>query len=52
MGIANYRVNEKVNVFNTIMKNMLFNFIPHETITCDNKRSTLDKQKYQTINPK
>ena len=30
---ANNSVNEKVNMFNTTIKNILSNYIPHETIT-------------------
>ena len=30
-------VNEKVNIFNTTIKNILPNFIPHEIITCDDR---------------
>ena len=30
---ANNSVNEKVNMFNTSIKNILSNYIPHETIT-------------------
>ena len=33
----NNSVNEKVNIFNTIIKNILSNYIPHETITCDDR---------------
>ena len=33
----NNSVNEKVNMFNTIIKNILSNYIPHETITCDDR---------------
>ena len=28
-------MNEKVNIFNTTIKNVLSNYIPHEIITCD-----------------
>ena len=34
---SNRSVNEKVNLFNTIIPNILSNFIPHEILTCDNK---------------
>ena len=30
-------VNEKVNIFNKTILNILINFIPHEIITCDDK---------------
>ena len=33
----NNSVNEKVNIFNTTIKNILSNYIPHETITCDDR---------------
>ena len=33
----NNSVNEKLNIFNTTIKNILSNYIPHETITCDDR---------------
>ena len=36
----NKSVNEKVNIFNTTIKNILSNYIPHETITCDDRDPT------------
>ena len=33
----NNSVNEKVNILNTTIKNILSNYIPHETITCDDR---------------
>ena len=30
-------VNERVSIFNKIIKNILSNYFPHETITCDDK---------------
>ena len=36
----NKSVNEKVNIFNTTIKNILSNYIPHETITCDDRDLT------------
>ena len=35
----NNSVNEKVNIFNTTIKNILFNYIPHDAITCDDRDS-------------
>ena len=32
-----HSVNEKVDVFNRTILNVLSNFIPHETIVCDDK---------------
>ena len=29
--------NEKVNLFNKTLKNIIRNYIPHEAITCDDK---------------
>ena len=34
---SNKNVNEKVNTFNKTILNILSNFIPHETITCDDR---------------
>ena len=31
-------MNEKVSIFNNTINNVLSNFIPHETITCDHKK--------------
>ena len=33
----NLNVNEMVSIFNKTIKNILSNYIPHETITCDDK---------------
>ena len=33
----NNSMNKKVNIFNTTIKNILSNYIPHETITCDDR---------------
>ena len=33
----NNSVNEKVNIFNTTITNILSNYIPHEKITCDDR---------------
>ena len=30
-------MNEKVNIFNTNIKNIMSDYIPHKTITCDDK---------------
>ena len=37
MGFANNDVNEKVNLFNKTIKNIILNDVPHETITCDDR---------------
>ena len=37
MRFINIDVNEKVNLFNKITKNIIRNYIPHETITCDDR---------------
>ena len=34
---SNASVNEKVNIFNSTILNILSNFIPHEILTCDDK---------------
>ena len=34
---ANTSVNDKVNIFNKIIKNIISNYIPHETITWDDR---------------
>ena len=34
---TNIDVNEKVNLFNKTIKNVIRNYIPHETITCDDR---------------
>ena len=33
----NTNVNEKVNIFNSVILNILSNFIPHEFVVCDDK---------------
>ena len=37
MRFTNIDVNEKVNLFNKTIKNIIRNYIPHETITCDDR---------------
>ena len=37
MRFTNVDVNEKVNLLNKTIKNVIRNYIPHETITCDDK---------------
>ena len=32
-------MNQKVHLFNENIKNILCNFIPHETVTCDGRDS-------------
>ena len=34
-------INEKVSILNNTINNVLSNFIPHETITCDDKKPSL-----------
>ena len=34
---SNIDVNQKVHLFNQTIKNILCNFIPHETVTCDDR---------------
>ena len=48
---ANLDINGKAYLFNKTIKNILSNFIPHETITLDDRDpSALDKQPGQTFN--
>ena len=37
MRFTNIDVNEKVNLFNKTIKNIILNYIPHETITCNDR---------------
>ena len=37
MHFTNIEVNEKVNLLNKTIKNIIRNYIPHETITCDDR---------------
>ena len=37
MRFTNIDVNEKVNLFNKTIKNIKLNYVPHETITCDDR---------------
>ena len=39
MRFTNIDVNEKVNLFNKTIKNIIQNYIPHETIICDDRDS-------------
>ena len=37
MHFTNVNVNEKVNLFSKTIKNIIRNYIPHETATCDDR---------------
>ena len=37
MRFTNIDINKKVNLFNKTIKNVILNYIPHETITCDDR---------------
>ena len=37
MYFMNIDVNDKVNLFNKAIKNIIRNYVPHETITCDDR---------------
>ena len=37
MRFTNIDVNEQVNLFNKTVKNIILNYIPHETTTCDDR---------------
>ena len=37
MHFTNIDVNEKVNLINKTIKNVILNYIPHEAITCDDR---------------
>ena len=45
----NTSVNEKVAIFNNTVLNILSNFIPHETIVCDDKDPPWFKNKIKTL---
>ena len=34
---SNTDVNQKIHLFNRTTKNILYNFVPHESVTCDNR---------------
>ena len=37
MHFTNVDVNEKVNLFSKTIKSIIRNYIPHETVTCDDR---------------
>ena len=37
MRFKNIDVDEKVNLFNNTIKKIILNYLPHETITCDDR---------------
>ena len=37
--VSNTDVNQEVHLFNQTIKNILCNFIPHETVSCDDRDS-------------
>ena len=45
----NTSVNEKVDIFNIAILNILSNFIPHETIVCNNKDPTWSNSRIKTL---
>ena len=47
---SNTSVNEKVNIFNNTILNILSNFIPHEILTCDDKDPPWFSKKIKEIN--
>ena len=46
---ANTSVNNKVHMFNKTIKNIMSNYIPHETIICDDREPWIDKGIKQLI---
>ena len=47
---SNVSVNEKVNIFNNTILNILCNFIPHGILTCDDKDPPWFNKKYKRNN--
>ena len=47
--LSNTSVNEKFNIFNNTILNIVSNFIPHEILTCDNKDPPWFKKKIKGI---
>ena len=47
---SNTSVNEKVNIFNSTIFNILSNFIPHEILTCGDKDPPWFNKKNKRIN--
>ena len=45
----NKNINEKVNIFNETILNILRNFIPHETVLCDDRDSPLFYNKIKSL---
>ena len=45
----NTNVNEKVNIFNSTILNILSNFIPHEIEVCDDKDPPWFKKKIRAL---
>ena len=53
MRFTNIDVNEKVNLFNKTTKNIIRNYISHETITCDDRdQSWINKDIRELIHEK
>ena len=46
---SNTNVNEKVNIFNRTILNILSNFTPHETIACNDKDPTWFNNRMKTL---
>ena len=44
MFFLNKNIDLQVSIFNAIILNIFSNFVPNETITCNNKRSYLDER--------
>ena len=45
----NPNVNEKVDIFNSTIPNILINFIPHEFVVCDDKETTWFNKKIRAL---
>ena len=45
----NKNINEKVNIFNETILNIIRNFIPHETVLCDNRDPTRFNKKIKSL---
>ena len=46
---ANISVNKQVQLFSQTFQNIMSNYIPHETITCDEKKTTMDRWENEKI---
>ena len=50
--LRNLNINDMIFLFNKMIKNIISNYIPHETVTFDDRNPPWINQKCETVNSK